>query len=437
MLGAQFCFTMYRYVFMLRKFIYLMITLALLIGAGFLVVIAPYHIYTLTLTEGVNTRFLQMNPTKSVFYDGKLVDFKRPSVMDDEGLYQTFHFYHFELPMPVNHILFSLIPTIKIEVTGPRLGARFQNVKNVELFSFMLERPYKFETTSGDQKLFTLPIFKNYISRKSNDEIWGDLFQKELSLPSNFGESFFESLNKLKAVSYKDLVYNLYILYNRRFVLPALTEEFSFYKNRNMGLVKLHSDDPKILVERLFIIQEGLVYPLVIRTRMSEISATNFRSKFIREIRYKSTSKDSAISIYARYKQIPYIQRIDQQGMTYLYSAWSHDPENRDYIRVIILFLERGKLNLKYLKPFYEYAYKKFGSSLSTASGFLNETAGENLKRRITEELEIEVKKESERKASSFEGKFANPEEKIKFNLQKAKDNKINSDESEKSLSIE
>jgi len=422
---------------MLRKFVYFIITLALIVGAGFLVVIAPYHIYTLTLTEGVNTRFLQMNPTKSVFYDGKVVEMKRPLRMDDESLYQTFHFYHFEIPMPMNHLLFSLIPTIKIEPARPRLGARFQNGKNAELFSFMLEKPYKFETTSGDQKLFTLPIFKNYISRKSSDEIWGDLFQKELSLPSNEGESFFESLVSLRKVSYKDLVYNLYVLYNRRFVLPATTQEFSFYKERNMGIVKLPSDDPKILVERLYIIQEGLIYPLVIRTRMSDVPAMNFRNKFIREINYKSTSTDSAISIYARYKQIPYGQRIDQQGMTYLYSAWSHDPENRDYIRVIILFLERGKLNLKYLKPFYEYAYKKFGSSLSTASGFLNETAGETLKRRITEELEVEVKKETERKAANFEGQFANPEEKIKYNLQKAKDNKINSDESDKSLSIE
>lgn len=422
---------------MVRKFVYIFVTLALLVGAGFLVVIAPYHIYTLTLTEGVNTRFLQMNPTKSVFYDGNLVDIKKPERMDDEGLYQTFHFHHFEVPMPMNHQLFSLIPTIKIESSGPRLGARFQNGKNNELFSFMLEKTYKLETTSGDQKLFILPIFKNYISRKSSDEVWGDLFQKHLSLPSNEGKSFFESLKTLRTVSYHDLVYNLYILYNRRYVLPEKTMEFSYYKEKNMGIVKLPSDDPKILVERLYIVEEGLIYPLVIRTRTTDISAMNFRAKFIREITYKSTSTDSAIPIYARYKQIPYTQRIDQQGMAYLYSAWSHDPDNRDYVRVIIFFLERGKLNLKYLKPFYEYAYKKFGSSLSSASGFLSETPGETLKRRIGEELDLEVKKAIERKAASFEGEFANPEEKIKFNLQKAKDNKINSDEKEKVLSIE
>ncbi len=422
---------------MLRKLIYFFVTVALIVGAGFLVLIAPYHIYTLTLTEGLNTHFLQMDPTKSVFYDGDVIEVSPPISMSDEGLYQNFHFYHFELPMPMNHLLFSLIPIIKIESTGPRLGGRFQNGKNAELFSFMLEKPYKFETSSGDQKLFNLPIFKNYISRKSGAEIWGDIFQKKLSLPTNDKKSFFESLLELRKVTYKDLVYDLYILYNRRFVLPDNTLSFSFYKERNIGIVNLPSDDPNILVERLYIVEEGLIYPLVIRTRRGDGPSINFRSKFLREITYRSTSKDSAISIYARYKRIPYGQRIDQQGMTYLYSAWSHDPDNRDYIRVIILFLERGQLNLKYLKPFYEYAYKKFGSSLSAASGFLSETADENLKRRINEELDIEVKKEVERKAANFEGQFVNPDEKIKFNLQKAKDSKINSDESERSLSIE
>lgn len=422
---------------MLKKLIYLVITIVLFVGAAALVAIAPYHIYTLTLTEGVNTSFLTMSPTKSVLYDGENLLLGMPTDMNDERLYETFHFAHFEIPMPINHPLYNLIPMIKIEGQGPRLGASFQNGRNVELFNFMLERPYKFETSSGEQKLFTLPIFKNYISRKSNDEVWRDLFKKSLSLPSNEGKSFFESLKSLRRVSYNDLVYNLYILYNRRFSAPENSLKLSFLAERNMGIVTLSSPDPKVQIERLYIIEKGLVYPIVIKTRITDLQAQNFRKKFIREITYKSSSTDSAISIYARYKQIPYLQRVDQQGMTYLYSAWSHDLNNRDFVRVIILFLERGKLNLKYLKPFYEFAYRKFGSTLSSASGYLSESAAETLKRRITEELESEVKKETDQESTRSEGQFANPEEKIKFNLQKAKDQKINTDESESSLSIE
>lgn len=413
------------------------ITLALIFGAVSLVAIAPYHIYTLTLTEGVHTRFLKMDPTKSVFYDGEVADIMPSEVMNDENFYETFHFTHFELPMPINHPVFSLIPAIKIESQVPRLGARFQNPKNIEFFSFMIDRGYQFETTSDQQKLFILPFFKNYISRKSTDEIWADLFQKKLLLPSNVGGSFVASLAALQHVTYRELVYNLYILYNRRFVLPANTIKFSFYKERNIGIAQVPSDDPDIIVEKIFTMEKGLIYPVTIRTRTSELGAKNFRTKFLRELKYKTSTTDSAISIYARYKQIPYVYRVDQQGMTYLYSAWSHDLSNRDFIRVIVLFLERGYSNLKYLKPFYEFAYKKFGSSLSSESGYLNETAPEALKRKISEQLANEVKAGENSVGQKSEGEFATPEDRIRFNLQKAKDNKINSDDDGKSLTIE
>jgi hypothetical protein len=422
---------------MLKKIIYLTVALGLLIGAGVLVSIAPYHIYTLTLTEGVNTRFLKMDSTKEVFYDGDENHFNEKRDMKDENFYQTFHFGHFEIPMPINHPLFSLIPIIKIEGSGPRLGASFQNGKNIELFSFMIEKSYKFETSSGDQKLFLLPVFKNYISRKTNEEVWADLFRKKLSLPSNEGESFYESLKVLKKVSYYDLVYNLYILFNRLYVIPTEAEKFVLYPEKKMGIVTLPSLDKKMLTERLYIIENGFVYPVLIKTRLGNPNANNFRQKFIQEITYKSTNADSAISIYARYKQISYGQRVDQQGMTYLYSAWSHDLDNREFVRFIILFLERGKLNLKYLNPFYEFAYRKFGSTLSSASGYLNENAQEAIKRKAALELEEEIGKGGGQDRPSYEGQFENPEEKIKYMLQKAKDNKKNSDDSEKVLSIE
>lgn len=422
---------------MIKSTIYLSTIVLLVFAAFFLMAIAPYHIYTLTLTEGVNTRFLKMNPTQSIFYDGSTMEEPEYKLMNDQALYETFHFSHYELPMPINHPVFSLIPQIKIETGAPRLGARFLNSKNAELFSFLLEKPYQFETTSDQQKLFVLPFFKNYIDDKPNSEIWGDLFEKKLSLPSNEGKSFISSLSVLSEVSYRGLVYNLYVLYNRKFILPADTKKFYFYKDKNIGIAELPSEDPNVLVEKVFLIEKGAIYPMVIRTRITDLSAKNFRAKFLRELRYKMSTTDSAIPIYARYKQIPYNYRVDQQGMTYLYAAWSHDIDNRDFIRVIVLFLERGYSNLKYLQPFYDFAYKKFGSSLSSESGYLNETAGEALKRKMSEELASETKKEEEMGKDKIDGKFATPDDKIKYNLQKAKDNKVNSDDTSRSLMME
>ena len=52
----------------------------------------------------------------------------------------------------------------------------------------------------------------------------------------------------------------------------------------------------------------------------------------------------------------------------------------------------------------------------------------------LEEELEEEVKKEEQKKNAQFEGNFGSPEEKIKYYLQKAKENKVNSDDKEKVL---
>lgn len=421
--------------YMWKKLIILSIALLLLAGTVFLVSIAPYHIYTLTLTEGVNTRFLVMKPSAPVFYDGHDVHFiHTDNENTDNMLYREFHFDNFLLPMPFNHPIFSLIPTIKNESTGPRLGASYLDGKNIELFSFMLEKVYKLETISGDQKIFLLPIFKNHIKRKSEEDVWRDLFSKKLLLPSNAGRSFFESLDVLKEVSYSDLVYNLYILYNRTHLFPQNTKLISYNKETNQGIIELPSDDPKIRVERVFLIEKGMIYSMTIRTRRGLSHSESFRNRMLKEIKYKPSTTDSAIPIYAQYKSISYGNRIDQQGMTYLFSAWSHDLNNRDFVRVIILFLERGKSNIKFLKPFYEYAFKKFGSNLSADNEFLLETADEKLKRRMKEELEGEIKKEENEKAPKFEGNFNSPDEKIKFYLQKAKESNKNSDESKKEL---
>lgn len=420
---------------MWKKIIILSIAFLLLAGTGVLMAIAPYHIYTLTLTEGVNTRFLVMKPSSPVLYDGHDVHFVKVDNENlDKSLFREFHFSHYLLPLPFNHPVFSLIPAIKNESTGPRLGVSFLDGKSNEMFSFMLEKPYKLETISGDQKIFLLPVFKNHIYRKSEEEVWRDLFSKKLSLPSNVGKSFYESLMALKSVTYNDLVYNLYILYNRAHLFPENTRKISFNEKTNQGILELQSDDSKYRLERIFLVEKGMIYSMTIKTKRGLGHAENYRNRLLNELKYKSTTTDSAIPIYAEYKSISYGNRVDQQGMTYLYTAWSHDLNNRDFVRVIILFLERGKSNLKFLKPFYEYAFKKFGSNLSGDNEFLLETAEEKLKRRMKEDLETEIKKEETAVAPKYEGQFGSPDEKIKYYLQKAKEGKTNSDDSEKIL---
>lgn len=421
---------------MQKKTPYLIVLLFIIILGLCLIAIAPYHVYTLALTEGVNTRFLVMKPAPSSFYDGGGIQFFKDvdNSNDDSSLFLKFHLANILLPLPFNNSLFSFIPIIKVDSAKVYFGGTLLDGKNNNLFSFSIEKAHKLETYSGDQKLFLLPIFKNYINRKFETEIWKDLFSKKLSTPSNIGKTFLQSLFSLKNVSYNELVYNIYILYNRTQLFPSNTKRFSFDSSTAHGLIEIQNDDPTIRKEKVFFYDKGIIYSIIIKTKIDNTAAEHFRSRMLRESIYKESTIDSSIPIYSEYKRISYNNRIDQQGMIYLFSAWSHDFTNREYLRVIILFLERGNLNLKYLKPFYEYTYKQFGTNLSTTDNVLLETADEKLKRKVTKELENEVYNEKLINKNTFEGSFSSPDEKIKYFLQKAKENKKNSDDFEKML---
>jgi hypothetical protein len=422
----------------MKKTLSLIVSLGLIVGAIYLVFLAPYHIYTLTITEGVNTKFLNMKSSQKELLDGDVIDFSKTKGLDgSEGLFSVYHFSNFILPFPINHPMYSMIPSIKIEQQRLNLGAIFRDTKNREIFSFMTEQVYPFEMTEGEQKIFQLPYFKKYITTKSNAEIWKDLFSKKLSLPVHTEKNFFQSLGELTQIPYSDLVYNLYILYNRHILFPHKISKLHFDQASSIGLVELKSEVADEKLEQIFIINNGFIYSFKMKTKLLSLASVAFRANILINLKLKLSTPDSSVAIYSEYKNITYKNRIDQKGMTYLYLAWSHDLDNQNYLRVIILFLERGKENLKFLQPFYEYAFKKFGTNLSSDKDVILENASEKLKRKIREDLEEESRISAGEKTSKVEENFSTPDEKIKYYLDKAKQNPTKTEENNDVLSIE
>lgn len=415
----------------MKKILKPTILIGLIISAIILIMLAPYHIYTLTLTEGVNTNFLKMKSSKRELLDGELVNLKTFSGIEGgEELFSLFHFSNFVSSFPINNPLYSMIPSIKIEQQRLKLGAVFQDSKGRELFSFMSERTTAFEMTEGEQKIFRLPYFKNYINKKTMEEVWRDIFSKKLSLPANTGKSFVESLSKLKEISYSDLVYNLYILYNRHLFFPKDVIKLQFDENKSIGIIELRPDQDDNKIEQIYFINNGFVYSFTIVTKIKSAASIAFRANVLRNIKFKLSSPDSAIALYAQYKNITYKNRIDQQGMIYLYLAWSHDLNNSNFMRVIIEFLERGKDNYKFLQPFYAYSLKKFGTNLSTDKTKILENAEQRLKRNMKVELDEEINQTAAEKNTKADTNFNTPEEKIKYNLDRAKEKQKNNQDS-------
>jgi len=420
------------------KWILLSTILILTLSGTGMVLLAPYHIYTLTLTDGINSRFLNLLPTRNELYDGS--EFK--SLQTDQiknlndGIFRKIHLSNFEVYLPIDNPAISFIPEIKLESNVHKVGFEFLDLKNNFLFKFLIEKPFKFTSSHGDQKLFLLPVYQHYIQKKDEQEMWKDIFQRKLSLPSNSGKPFIDSFVELRNIKYEELVYNLYILHNRHKFFTKDILKIGYSSELNFGVASVESESKKSFTERVFVIENGVVYPVTITTNTASLIGQSIRTIFLKNLKLKHSKAESAISLSSESRRFSFQNRTDQKGMIYLFAAWSHDFKNKEFLTVIINFLERGKENLKYLKPFYEFAYKQFGTSLSGDKKFQLETAEERLKRLSQEELDQEIK-EASIKANSHDKITDNPEELIDLNLKKAKEQKIDSDEKFKNLSIE
>jgi hypothetical protein len=140
--------------------------------------------------------------------------------------------------------------------------------------------------------------------------------------------------------------------------------------------------------------------------------------------------------IYSDYKQLPFYKKVGQTGLAYLFASWSHHQEDREYLREMIQFMERGKQNQNILRPLYDFAFAKFGTTFSRHEKNRREVASEKLKRKREEELKAEIKA-AESLDYNTETEFTNDQEKIKFFLRKAKDSKEDSDQKRKMLVVD
>ena len=105
-------------------------------------------------------------------------------------------------------------------------------------------------------------------------------------------------------------------------------------------------------------------------------------------------------------------------------SAFSHDLENREYLKQMIYWLERGEDNQKQLKALYEFASKKYGKVFTNRLVEGLEVDPEILlQRNIELENAREIKKIKNRKVET-EVRSLSQEERYKERVESSKKNK-------------
>jgi len=415
----------------------------------FIIMLGPYILYFKIVRDGIESDYLTIRSAAiGLAIDQKLFESATlPEELDYiKSLWRPFHFINYSVLLPVAHPEISLVPIVK-KASGERylnLGFIFTDVRNKKLFSFQTKGQSFFETFLDKHKLFNLPLFRNYIMAKDTEEIWNDLFTKDLALAAQEkGEqgspSLLARITKLWGNSYRELVYDLFIYNLRINIFPSGIKKILYFPLKKLAAIEIWAGkkiDSFMKTEEIFILVDKTLLRLTIETDQSNSQGGNLRNIFLVNLAYKEEAENSFGLLYDEFRGLPIDMRKDQVGMIYLMSAWSHNLLEKKVLQEIIFYLEKGRGNFMQLDPFYQYAYEVYGDTLSSVANKIDD-ADVSLKKKILEELDKETSQEKKQELLNYQGNFDSSAEKVEFYLRKAKGESAPSDNNEDKDSLE
>lgn len=391
----------------------------------------PLHFYKTVIKDGLNSPYLKL-PSSSQFGTNFYLRPNKalPSSSDGQVLdnkWNTFHYRDFSLPLPLRHPEYITLPYIFSEKGEDFIGLKIISPKGDELLKFVQSKPFRFDFSRGNNKVFYLPIYEQQILAKNKEDLWAELFTRNISTDYLWAKNEKEMMAFFLDIKHQDLVLNLYVLYLRHQFFASSTQLIHYEPLRKIGIADDSSHDlgKAWKKEIWYFFSEGLVYSMTIFYNGQEQSAIRAKNEIFYNINLLPTFEASSITLYNEFQSLPYQRKIDQEGMIYLMSAWTHVTHNKQFLRQMIQFLERGKENALHLTSLYEYSLRHYGTSFSSISKEYQEREepSAKLERKMQEELQKEIN-EAKNSGPDSEGNFKNEDEKVQYYLKKAKENK-------------
>lgn len=392
-----------------------------------MVYMAPYHLYHHALSEGLETPFFTAEKIKPQYLKGQKFNNKKMNIVvsDNNNLWEEFHFSNMNIVFPINHPQILTIPKIEFRSYGVSLGMKFLDQRKKKIAEFMLGSSEKLNLNPSKQKIFDLPLVKNFIRKKNVKDIWRDLFIKDLSLPQiDMEDTTIDYLKSVSNISYKELAYRLFIMELRNKIFSKNLTKIQYDANKGFGVAELrinNKSEENYTHEVIYIPEKGRIYKVHLKYLRDNVVAESLRRRLYDHLKFIKRSEDSSRSIYARHKTLTFEERTSQEGLVYMFSAWSHVPKSESFLKEMIHFLERGDDTIFYLTPLYNFAYKRFGSTFSSRDEKLLEEQRQFLERKTKEELLKEIDREQKRDFVDEEGDFINDDAKVNFFLRKGK----------------
>ncbi len=408
----------------------------------YLAYLSPYHIYTVALSEGLSTDYVKIKKLPEEILKGGIYRLEKTNGLEKgtdgpDRLWPLFHFSHFKIPFPVHHPLYNIVAKIEIDKKRrPHLGIDITDRKNSVMTHLKLKDLVKLSLQIGKYKLFNLPIYKKMILNTELDKIWDDLFLRDITLPEYESLGFFNYVKEIKKHSYEELVYNLFILKLRSEFFPENSFRIGMLEGKKLGVVEVKSAHKRFSKELIYLRERNNIRILDLTSKKFSKPSQEYRERILKNISFKESFEESSVSLYSLFRELEYDRKTDQEGMIYLYSAWSHSIRKKEFLIQMIQWLERGEDNIHQLLPLYSFSTKFYGESFSTKEQ-LKEDAKRRLERKIKEELEQELRDEKGNIYKIYNEKFESDQKKMDYFLQKSKDDKINSDDDEGIILVE
>jgi len=398
----------------MRWFLIFLGILALGIGGIYSYVLEyPAKKYSQWIAGNQFDRFYQIEGYRSLLLEPTGIEEPGDYQEDYVQLWKEFSLENTIIPMPTRHPLFYPVPIIDLlsKSSAPQLGMSFLDPKGREV-SRVHNIPKSFYSDHAmGQELFKLPYFRNRIRKKSRDQIWRDLFEFKIVAGSK---------------SHDEMIYDLYLLHLRSKMLPKQTLRYGLLKDGKLALIELISNDKDYRVELVIQQNKGSLFSYLLKTEIRNTESMKLRSKFLQSINFGP--KDEAVGrlLYAEFKQLNYARQVDQEGMLYLFSAWSQNTDNADLIKEMIYYLERGQNTKKQLRALYHYAFKKYGKTFTTRKDVAEDDSPDIvLQRNIELEHRDSLIKAQEDAKRPPPKKELTPDEKMEMYLRKAKEKKV------------
>jgi hypothetical protein len=383
-------------------------------GVGALLV-TPYYYYNKIIQGDYNSTWYSVaNFKKSFLVPGDSIN-GDSSDLGNADLWRKFHFMDVILPLPVKNPFLFVSPVLKYskKTKKTEFGLKLYGADEREISKFYFLSNKLFPTELNAQKLFQLPLIKNQIKNVSKEKIWKDIFSLEI-----------DSWN----IPFAQMAYNLYILHLRSRMFPEKFINYALVEGTNTAIIELYSKNKDYVSELILTNNRGVIYSFILLTEKNNNESKLVRYKLLNEVQFGGGSRRLSDILYREFKGLEYTEQIDQQGMLYLLSAWTHNTERSEYIKEMIVSLEKGTRNQRQLEVLYSFAMKKYGTTFTEKNiDDLNLEDNVLLQRNV----ELERKKEIEdlaNKVDIIEKPKLSQEEEMKLMLDKAKRNKKSRD---------